>query len=626
MKKRCRVYKPKMAQEGLSMTQDTSRQSIPQQKLQRFLGSVNQAAQNYEQDEAMADQVEIMKSIGQETPQFKQGGSKNWIQKANRSMKRKGTVGKFTEYCGGKVTADCIERGLNSPDPDVRKRATFAKSMRSIAKDQWGGVVGDQPMDQGYLPMYANAGEVLEPGSNIYGKDSLMNPYSNVEAFAYNAFDKSNKQRKNLKKGFGQLMSTAYQLGINPTRYVLGEDQELFDDPNMQLDKLEITGYKPGQGGKTSTLSVRATGSKQPIEKEVVQDPGNTTNVMDDLSIKNDDWSNSYYNPQPGGANTPYMGISPQPETQMSYDEYLKTLNPASMNIFDRRKIQNYMRNYGYGGYVPKAQDGIITSQDQTVPITIDNNEMNIGGLGIDAEEVNPYIGKSYHVDARFDRPEDAPQYYTTFGDKWRNLWGRKPGMKGIRFEGGGYIPMAQAGESYPGLYNPWTTQTNPLTGETPAVVYNPTTGSYEMNENETLDFERTEPESNQVVSEKDLELTKQSAWKTATQNNPYLAANTALGAMDLLRGLGYARQAGRAGKQLGQALDPMNMYKTQAATRGDYTFNYPLGPHLMPDKYTRWGDDTKVARDGYSVGQEAELTPMEIEELIRQGYELEYI
>lgn len=38
--------------------------------------------------------------------------------------------GKFTKYCGGKVTSECIARGKKSSDPVVRKRATFAANAR----------------------------------------------------------------------------------------------------------------------------------------------------------------------------------------------------------------------------------------------------------------------------------------------------------------------------------------------------------------------------------------------------------------------------------------------------------------------------------------------------------------
>lgn len=53
-------------------------------------------------------------------------GSKIHIKKENR--------GKFTDYCGGKVTNECIQRGKNSSNPTIRKRATFAQSSRKWNK------------------------------------------------------------------------------------------------------------------------------------------------------------------------------------------------------------------------------------------------------------------------------------------------------------------------------------------------------------------------------------------------------------------------------------------------------------------------------------------------------------
>ena len=43
-------------------------------------------------------------------------------------------IGKFTEYCGGKVTSECIAKGKRSPDPAIRKRATFAANSRKWNK------------------------------------------------------------------------------------------------------------------------------------------------------------------------------------------------------------------------------------------------------------------------------------------------------------------------------------------------------------------------------------------------------------------------------------------------------------------------------------------------------------
>lgn len=65
-------------------------------------------------------------SYGEKVIEMFKKGSKIHIKKANR--------GKFTEYCGGKVTEECIRRGKNSTDPKIRKRATFAQNARRWSK------------------------------------------------------------------------------------------------------------------------------------------------------------------------------------------------------------------------------------------------------------------------------------------------------------------------------------------------------------------------------------------------------------------------------------------------------------------------------------------------------------
>ena len=54
-------------------------------------------------------------------PKLKKG-NKIYIKKRNR--------GKFTEYCGGNVTNESIQRGKNSSNPAIRKRAIFAQNSR----------------------------------------------------------------------------------------------------------------------------------------------------------------------------------------------------------------------------------------------------------------------------------------------------------------------------------------------------------------------------------------------------------------------------------------------------------------------------------------------------------------
>lgn len=73
-----------------------------------------------------------------ETPEldvFAKGG-KIHIKKANK--------GKFTDYCGGKVTSECIARGKRSKSAAVRKRATFAANAR-----KWHHALGGYLYDEG---------------------------------------------------------------------------------------------------------------------------------------------------------------------------------------------------------------------------------------------------------------------------------------------------------------------------------------------------------------------------------------------------------------------------------------------------------------------------------------------
>lgn len=52
-----------------------------------------------------------------------------FIQKAEKKMEKKGTVGSFREYCGGEVTMACINKGLKSDDPSIVKKANYAKNI-----------------------------------------------------------------------------------------------------------------------------------------------------------------------------------------------------------------------------------------------------------------------------------------------------------------------------------------------------------------------------------------------------------------------------------------------------------------------------------------------------------------
>ena len=84
--------------------------------------------------------------------------------------------GKFTEYCGGKVTAECIARGKRSSSPTIRKRATFAANAR-----KWHHSLGGNLFDDGGL-MFQHGGIFSNGITTINnGGTHEQNPFEGVQ-------------------------------------------------------------------------------------------------------------------------------------------------------------------------------------------------------------------------------------------------------------------------------------------------------------------------------------------------------------------------------------------------------------------------------------------------------------
>lgn len=54
----------------------------------------------------------------------------DFLKKGNKIHIKKKNRGKFTEYCGGNVTDECIQRAKKSGNKKLIKRATFAQNAR----------------------------------------------------------------------------------------------------------------------------------------------------------------------------------------------------------------------------------------------------------------------------------------------------------------------------------------------------------------------------------------------------------------------------------------------------------------------------------------------------------------
>jgi len=87
------------------------------------------------------------------------------IKKGNKIHIKKSHEGRFTDYCNGKVTEECIQRGKNSPNPKIRKMATFAQNARV-----WKHALGGKSKTQQELE--ANSTVLYKATKPDYGDDT----------------------------------------------------------------------------------------------------------------------------------------------------------------------------------------------------------------------------------------------------------------------------------------------------------------------------------------------------------------------------------------------------------------------------------------------------------------------
>ena len=94
-------------------------------------------------------------------------------------MKRKGTVGAFTEYCGGRVTQACIDKAKRSDDVTLRRRAVFAENMRNLGsrkKKAQDGVLQIPGIQPAAIEQNIAAAELKAPGASVGRCEDWVKP------------------------------------------------------------------------------------------------------------------------------------------------------------------------------------------------------------------------------------------------------------------------------------------------------------------------------------------------------------------------------------------------------------------------------------------------------------------
>ncbi len=117
------------------------------------------------------------------------------FKKGNKIHIKESQKGSFTKWCGGNVTSECIQRGKNSSNPKIRKKATFADNARHF-KHRLGGQINK--FQQGGAGWGQLASSVVNAGMQLYAANKQANA-KKESAYANNKLNYQNLQEQIVK-------------------------------------------------------------------------------------------------------------------------------------------------------------------------------------------------------------------------------------------------------------------------------------------------------------------------------------------------------------------------------------------------------------------------------------------
>ena len=174
--------------------------------------------------------------------------NKKWIQKANKQMKKKGTVGAFTEYCGGRVTQRCIDKAKASEDPKLVRQAVFAENMRGLGskKKAQDGLLQTPGIQPAAIEQNLQVPQLQVPGASV--ADAVTGGGLNVGGMLQGAGMSLAGKGQDLLKGLkgGKIgVSAATDLLAKGATALINKKSGTADD-DLRNDKTERTGAAVG--------------------------------------------------------------------------------------------------------------------------------------------------------------------------------------------------------------------------------------------------------------------------------------------------------------------------------------------------------------------------------------------
>lgn len=168
--------------------------------------------------------------------QYKSGGTIH-IKKKNK--------GKFTDYCGGKVTDECIQRGKHSSNPAVRKRATFAQNARKWKHKSGGAFIDEVNVLDSNPSLYKHIKNKIRMHQEG-GKSVNWSQLAQTGVNALSSIISANKQNSALKQ---QIKANNAQMKADEKRLRQQAQQAAYNQVNNWAAQQQQL-FNSGQGGE----------------------------------------------------------------------------------------------------------------------------------------------------------------------------------------------------------------------------------------------------------------------------------------------------------------------------------------------------------------------------------------
>lgn len=203
----------------------------------------------------------------------------NVVEKFKKGSKihiKESQKGTFTKYCGGNVTSECIQRGKNSPDPKIRKKATFAANAR-----KWKHKDGGKAFVNGVSILDSNPDAykyVKRKMKKAAGGTKLNNEtIQTIGKTALNGilgFIQTSAQNNNLQKQADALKA---QNKVQPEDFGSMMDQEVNQEIQNEMEQAAAIKAMTGQ-----TINVNPDMARNKVWKRVAENYSRQKKAIDD--------------------------------------------------------------------------------------------------------------------------------------------------------------------------------------------------------------------------------------------------------------------------------------------------------------------------------------------------------